>query len=618
MWQTIRTMPISVLHDPVVSALLAAGLCLLLAALFAFLAGRGVRRELHGALAVVICVFALQMVGHAGYLAGPAPEGHLYWSRLVVATTLLLVPPWLWLVRAAAGKPSRRALLAWSVGALVLLTTVGTTAMLGVDKIPGHHAGVYSDLLEGPLYWPHLIYTGAGALTGLGHGIAAVRRHKGRLPNLSGSLRPVIVVGSVPLSLLVIYALNVFGLLEEKIPFAWVAFGVVLVLSAGLLEAFVATHEGLEKEHAQVLVLNEELEERRKRELELAAEKQRLLTEEVVLLRHELEEQSGETRLLGSSQAIAALRDLIRRLAPLETTVLITGETGTGKELVARELHARSTRTGGPFVAANVAALPETLLEAELFGHEAGAFTGASKPRAGLFERADGGTLFLDEIGDASGALQAKLLRVIQERVVSRVGSGLDIPVDVRLVAATHRDLEAVQREGKFRADLYYRLNVVRVEVPPLRARAEDIPQLAEHFLRQHASRQSKALQGFTLGALDALTRHPWPGNVRELENAVERALTLAEGDRIRLADLPPGIRQRTVTTETPGGKNAGNAPFFIQGEPTLQELEGRYIDHVLSLCGGNRAEAARRLQIGERTLYRRLQEKQGNSGTNS
>ncbi len=292
----------------------------------------------------------------------------------------------------------------------------------------------------------------------------------------------------------------------------------------------------------------------------------------------------------GRMQEVLALVD---RVAPADIPVLVTGESGTGKELVARRLHARSPRFAGPFVAVNAAALPESLAESELFGHERGAFTGADRARAGRFEEASGGTLFLDEIGELAPALQAKLLRVLEDHRVRRLGSERDVAVDVRLVAATNRDLAREAETGGFRRDLFFRLAVVPVALPPLRERPDDIPLLARHFVARLAARHRVPVPELAAGALDALARHDWPGNVRELRNVLERAVVVRGGQPIREEDV-----------HLPAGFAASAAPA-----PTLDEetREREAALEALRHSGGNRDAAARRLGISVRTLYYRL-----------
>ena len=301
--------------------------------------------------------------------------------------------------------------------------------------------------------------------------------------------------------------------------------------------------------------------------------------------------------MVGDSPAMRALLNNITLVAPSDATVLIHGESGTGKELVARALHASSARSRRPLVILNCAALNESLLESELFGHERGAFTGADKRREGRFVEADGGTLFLDEIGDISPLMQVRLLRAIQEREVQRVGSNQTLSVDVRLIAATHRDLAEEVSAGRFRQDLYYRLNVVTIDMPPLRHRREDIPQLARYFLQRYAERNRKAVQGFTPQAMDLLIHYAWPGNIRELENAVERAVVLLTGEYISERELPLAIAGTPVAD-------------VLHGDDVIQplvEVEKEAILAALEKTGGNKTEAARQLGITRKTLLAKL-----------
>ncbi len=320
------------------------------------------------------------------------------------------------------------------------------------------------------------------------------------------------------------------------------------------------------------------------------------LLEENRELREALDQRHRVEGIVGASGRMQEVLSLVRRVAPSDATVLIRGESGTGKELIAKAIHHASPRAAGPLVRVNCAALPESLLESELFGHEKGAFTGASALRRGRFELAHGGSLFLDEIGDVPAHLQVKLLRVLQEREIERVGSSRAIPVDVRLLAATHRDLEALVRAGAFRDDLYYRINVVTIVVPPLRERREDIPPLLDHFVDRFARANGRTIRGFTREARDVLLRYDYPGNVRELENLVERAVVLTRDDVIGVADLPLSLTE-------------GEAP--AAEEPTLpaavEALERRLIREALGRAGGVQTRAAEQLGISERVLRYKL-----------
>ncbi len=324
------------------------------------------------------------------------------------------------------------------------------------------------------------------------------------------------------------------------------------------------------------------------------------LVNEVRLLRQEIREQKGFGRLVGQSSQMHRVAEMISRVAGSDTTILIEGESGTGKELVARAIHGESPRADRPFVAINCNALPETLLESELFGHVRGAFTGATAAKKGLFEEADRGTLFLDEIGDTSPATQIKLLRVLQEREIRRVGSNAPIKIDVRVLAATHRSLEGMVREGRFRDDLYYRLNVVTIPVPTLRERREDIPLLTAHFLEAAAKRAGKAMPVLSQDALNLLLEYPWPGNVRQLENAIERAVLLGAQGTLFPGDFPPSL----LRTSSAGGSSA--SPPKPQ---RLDEVERTHILMTLEELGWNQARAAEVLGIGRNTLWRKLKE---------
>ena len=342
--------------------------------------------------------------------------------------------------------------------------------------------------------------------------------------------------------------------------------------------------------------------------LERCIEHARLGIENRELRRQLAEAQSGAKNgndMLGHSASMQELAKTIATVAPSEATVLITGESGTGKELVATALHHQSARAGHPLVVVNCAALSEHLLESELFGHEKGAFTGADKRREGRFVQANGGTLFLDEIGEMPLAVQAKLLRALQQGEVQRVGSDVPLTVDVRVLAATNRNLADEVAAKRFRQDLYFRLNVITLEVPPLRQRRDDIPLLAAHFLQMFAERNHKSIRGFAPRALDTLRLYDWPGNVRELENTVERAVILATGDLVTEEQLPPALRETVANM-------AGDTVLAMpDGENTLEAIERRAIAQALEATGNNKSEAARRLGITRATLHNKLQKYQ-------
>jgi two-component system response regulator HydG len=330
----------------------------------------------------------------------------------------------------------------------------------------------------------------------------------------------------------------------------------------------------------------------------------------VRLLRRAVSEGKSFGELVGESAAMRAVYDLIDRVSGSESSVLITGESGTGKEVVARTLHERSKRSAGPFVAINCAAMPEQLLESELFGHTKGAFTDARAPKNGLFLEANGGTLFLDEIGDMPITLQPKILRALQDRKVRPVGGSQEIPFDARILAATNRDLETMVEEQRFREDLYYRINVIHIPLPPLRARGSDTLLLAQRFIDHFAARASKPVTGITPEAAQKLNDYSWPGNVRELGNCIERAIALTRYDKLTIEDLPDKVRAYKPSHV-----------IFPAEDPRdivpLEEVERRYILRVFEAAGHNRSLAAQLLGVDRKTLYRKL-EKYGSGSSKS
>jgi len=333
----------------------------------------------------------------------------------------------------------------------------------------------------------------------------------------------------------------------------------------------------------------------------------RALMEENRRLRRAVDQTTRLGDLIGGSPAMREVFSLIRRIAHSRSSVLITGESGTGKEVVARTVHFHGNRADKPFVPINCTAIPEGLLESELFGHVRGAFTGAHTSKRGLFEEANGGTLFLDEIGDMGAGLQSKLLRVLQDREIRPVGGNRGVPVDVRIIAATNKDLQREMDEGRFREDLYYRLNVIPIHIPPLRERPEDIPSLVNAFLERHSDGRRRTLAP---AALQRLLSCEWKGNARELENVIERALALSDVDELQADDLP-------VESGAVGGGTAATGAMLrsaAQQRMTLREVEDLYIDEILSLTGGNKVRAARILGIDRKTLYRRAERRSAES----
>jgi DNA-binding NtrC family response regulator len=327
----------------------------------------------------------------------------------------------------------------------------------------------------------------------------------------------------------------------------------------------------------------------------------RRLRREVIRLRDELAERYGLETIVSKSPRIRTQLELLRQVAQSAASVLFTGESGVGKDLFARALHYHSARRGGPLVAINCAAIPDSLLESELFGYERGAFTDARQAKTGLFQAAEGGTIFLDEIGEMPPGLQAKLLRVLEDHRVRPIGATRETPVDVRVVAATNSDLEAAISAGQFRADLYYRIAAVTIAIPPLRERTEDIPVLARHFAARAAAETGRKALTIDDDAIELLARHTWPGNVRELQNAIQHAIVLCRGDRITRDDLPPRI--------VGGVSERVNLDAAVGQRLPLEHLEREYIRATLAAVGGNKSECAAILGIDRKTLYRKLEE---------
>lgn len=331
------------------------------------------------------------------------------------------------------------------------------------------------------------------------------------------------------------------------------------------------------------------------------AAREALLRQEVSRLRRQVEREYSFDQIFGKSKPMQDVFDLIRRVADTQTNILITGESGTGKELVAKAIHFNSSRREAPFIPVNCAAIPEQLLESELFGHVKGAFTDARADKKGLFEEAQKGTLFLDEISEMPMMLQAKMLRAVQEREIRRVGATRSVPVDVRIIAATNVQLAEEVKTKRFREDLYYRLNVIEIRLPPLRERKEDIPLLCDVLLRKSSAGKAKQIKGWTESAMGLLMDYPWPGNVRELENVIERAATLARGEKITPEDLPQAIREAEGEHQM--------IEEAVERMVPLDALEQSYIRRILEKMGGNKYQAAQVLGIDRKTLYRKLGE---------
>ncbi|HHW95818.1 MAG: sigma-54-dependent transcriptional regulator [Myxococcota bacterium] len=328
------------------------------------------------------------------------------------------------------------------------------------------------------------------------------------------------------------------------------------------------------------------------------AQEKASLRAENLALRAQLEAVASERNLIGTSAAMRRVLDVISQVAPASTTILIQGESGTGKELVARSIHRQSNRSQGPFVAINCAAIPATLIESELFGHERGAFTGAFSRREGRFKLADGGTLFLDEIADLDPFMQAKLLRVLQEGEYQRLGGSQTLKVDVRVLASTNKPLLEQVKAGAFREDLFYRLNVIAIQMPPLRERMEDVALLAQHFLAKFADKNRKDIRTISRDAMELLMMHDWPGNVRELENTLEHAVVLSRGDTIRAEDLPDLVASDTTAKQY----------MTIQLGTPLEDIEQQVIQQTLRFTKGNKRLAAQLLGIATRTVYRKVE----------
>ncbi|HEX9264713.1 MAG TPA: sigma-54 dependent transcriptional regulator [Candidatus Binatia bacterium] len=371
---------------------------------------------------------------------------------------------------------------------------------------------------------------------------------------------------------------------------------VLLITAFGTIESAVEAMRAGAFHYVTKPFHNEEILIQVKRALE-----QRRLEQELKRLRTEVQARNRFQNIIGQSAAIQRIFETVAQVSDVPANILIEGESGTGKELIARAIHSNSSRASGPFVAVNCAAIPETLLESELFGYVRGAFTDARKDRSGLFREADGGIIFLDEISAMSTTLQSKLLRVLEDKEVRPLGANQSEKVDARVLSASNRNLDELVRTGKFRQDLYYRLNVIRIELPALRQRRDDVPLLVQHFIEKFADGARRKVEGIEADALAALKSYDWPGNIRELEHTIERAVLLGKESRIGLEDLPPNI--------IANGQSSIVLAQSLSRQLTLRDLEREYVAKVLEATNGNKTEAARILGVDRTTLYRKLEE---------
>jgi len=386
---------------------------------------------------------------------------------------------------------------------------------------------------------------------------------------------------------------------KEELPEA----EVILLTGHGTLQSALAAGQ-----HGALTYLTKPIDVNELRKaVEKAGEKVRLIRRNAELNRR-LDERFGFEGVVGNSPQMQKIIETLKLVAPTDSTVLIAGENGTGKELVARAIHQNSPRKNKRFVAVNISAIPESILESELFGHEPGAYTGATARRIGRFEYANGGTLFLDEVGEMPVDTQVRLLRVLEERKITRLGSNEEIPVNVRVVAATNANLKTMVEEKRFRIDLYHRINVITIHLPPLRERRGDIPLLLDHFSKELCEQYGKEVQGFSRPAREALLSFDWPGNIRELRNAVERMVVLDIDGLLDVDDLPDDIAAVTTQRDGDGSPASVSGADALIGKP-LSDVEKYYIQRTLELTDGRRAEAAQLLGIGERTLFRKIKE---------
>jgi len=393
--------------------------------------------------------------------------------------------------------------------------------------------------------------------------------------------------------------LQILARTREELPDAEV---IVLTGHGSIHSAVTAMQHGANTYLTKPLDINE-----LRTAVEKASDRLRLIRRNAEL-RQQLDEKFGFEGVIGTSPQMKKVIDVLKHVAPTEASVLITGENGTGKELVARALHQNSPRKNKPFVPINISAIPESILESELFGHEAGAFTGAQAKRIGKFEHANGGTLFLDEVGEMPIDTQIKLLRVLEERKITRLGSNDEVPVNVRLVAATNADLQKMVADKRFRIDLYHRLKVITIHLPPLRERRGDIALLLDHFLKDLSQRNGKEVLGVSKAARHAMSLYDWPGNIRELRNTVEAMLVLDSDGMLDVDDLPPEIAEFATNVPPSLDAEMHTGADGLVGRP-LSEVERFYIERALELTEGKREEAANLLGIGERTLYRKIKD---------
>ncbi|MCB0219775.1 MAG: sigma 54-interacting transcriptional regulator [Chrysiogenetes bacterium] len=611
-------------------SMLGAPLCGFLGVLFLTTAARGYRRRAYGALGVLALLGAAQLGGYFVLRTAVSDDALLQATRLITLVTICFGPAWLFLSAAFLERPlDWRFSLALVAGLTLVALLLGTELVLRSDIVAFHQLGVERQAAPGTFYHVHTLYFVACVATGVFDLARTLSDSHQRGKPLPEPLADTVAEEGLPTLLSVLCAATLVGAIDGLHLIGAIAFQLPIELAALLLiggsawatvQRFPRLLLKLEEKLTEVSALNTTLSARNAEIAQLAKKNEELLSEEIRYLRGELATSGkGMGAMIGASPAMRQVFELVGKVAPYDASVLITGETGTGKEKIAREIHAASQRSGAGFYAINVAAVPENLLESELFGHRKGAFTGAISDRPGIFRAADGGTLFFDEIGEMPAAMQVKLLRVLQEREVTPLGDSAPVPVDVRVLAATHRDLSEEVRAGRFREDLYYRLNVIVIEVPPLRARTEDIAPLAAHFLARYAQNAGCEIPGISPSAVQALTRHGWPGNVRELENVIERAVTLCEGPAIRLRDLPEALHKNAgaqlpeIPAASPGDGAGGAAPKRGEELP-LRDLEKRYILGLMDRYDGERGRVAELLGINPSTLYRKLKSYESDS----